>query len=204
MGKKLIIGLVVALAIAIIGYFGMLKIEQINVENTVREIFNSLKSGENNSQKQDIIEGIKNSSEVEENTQNNFEYEILFSKLNYTIVDTKNDFKEATVVLNVTNKDMKTVLSNYLVKAFQLAFSSVFIPTYTDEQMQEELNNYLKEQIESDEVDEIMTNIELKMEKKDGKWVIKEESKKDFANAILPGFIDTLEQITDSFNQGID
>ena len=70
--------------------------------------------------------------------------------------------------------------------------------------MNEELANYLKEQMESNEIENITTNITLKMEKQDGKWVIKEESKKDFVNALLPGFVDSINQTNDSFNQNVE
>ena len=55
MNKKVLIGvitLVIIVAMAILGYFVMLKIEQNKVESTIEDMFTNLKSGENNNQKQ--------------------------------------------------------------------------------------------------------------------------------------------------------
>lgn len=207
MNKKVLIGvitLVIIVAMAIWGYFVMLKIEQNKVESTIEDMFTNLKSGENNNQKQEVLEQLQNNSNQENNTKDTIDYIILFNKLNYSIIENKTNFNEASVVLDITNKDMKKIIGNYLVKAIQLAFANAFTPTYSEEQMNEELANYLKEQMESNEIENITTNITLKMEKQDGKWVIKEESKKDFVNALLPGFVDSINQINDSFNQNVE
>lgn len=207
MNKKVLIGvitLVIIVAMAILGYFVMLKIEQNKVESTIEDMFTNLKSGENNNQKQEVLEQLQNNSNQENSTKDTIDYIILFNKLNYSIIENKTNFNEASVVLDITNKDMKKIIGNYLVKAIQLAFANAFTPTYSEEQMNEELANYLKEQMESNEIENITTNITLKLEKQDGKWVIKEESKKDFVNALLPGFVDSINQINDSFNQNVE
>lgn len=207
MNKKVLMGvitLVIIVAMAILGYFVMLKIEQNKVESTIEDMFTNLKSGENNNQKQEVLEQLQNNSNQENSTKDTIDYIILFNKLNYSIIENKTNFNEASVVLDITNKDMKKIIGNYLVKAIQLAFANAFTPTYSEEQMNEELANYLKEQMESNEIENITTNITLKMEKQDGKWVIKEESKKDFVNALLPGFVDSINQTNDSFNQNVE
>ncbi len=207
MNKKVLIGvitLVIIVAMAILGYFVMLKIEQNKVESTIEDMFTNLKSGENNNQKQEVLEQLQNNSNQENSTKDTIDYIILFNKLNYSIIENKTNFNEASVVLDITNKDMKKIIGNYLVKAIQLAFANAFTPTYSEEQMNEELANYLKEQMESNEIENITTNITLKMEKQDGKWVIKEESKKDFVNALLPRFVDSINQTNDSFNQNVE
>lgn len=204
MNKKVIIGLIIIVVIAVIsvlGYFVMLKVEQNKVENLIDEMFTNLKSGEDNSQKQEVLEEIKSSSNGENSTENSIDHVILFNKLNYSIIENKTNFNEASVIMDITNKDMKKILGNYLVRAFQLAFANAFTPTYSEEQMNEELANYLKEQIESDEIENITTNITLYLEKQDGKWIVKEESKKELINAILPGFVDAVNQINESANQ---
>ena len=206
MNKKIIIGLITILVIAVIavlGYFIMLKVEQNNVENTIVEMFTNLKSSENNAQKQEVLQEIENNSNGENSTGNTVDYVILFNKLNYSITENKTNFKEAKVTLDITNKDMKKILGNYLIKAMQLAFANAFTQTYSEEQMNEELVNYLKEQIESDEIENITTNITLNMQKQDGKWIIKEECKKDLINAILPGLVDAVNQMNESFNQSV-
>ena len=205
--KKIITAVVTIIVIALIlilGYFAMLKVEQNKVASTIEETFTNLKSSENNDQKEELLEEIKNNTEEENGTEDSIDYTVLFNKLDYSIIENKANFKEADVVIDITNKDMKQILGNYLVKIFQLAFSNAFTNTYSDEQMNEELANYLKEQMESEEIDSITTQITLKMEKQDGKWIIKEESKEEFVNAVLPGFLDTINEINSSVNENVE
>lgn len=207
MNKKIIIVLITILiivAISVLGYFVMIKVEQNKVESTITEFFINLKSSENNAQKQEMLEEIKNNSNGENSTESTIDYVVLFNKLNYSITENKANFKEANVTIDITNKNMEKILGNYLVRAVQLAFTNAFTPTYSEEQMNEELVNYLNEQIESDEIENITTNITLNMEKQDGKWILKEESKKELINAILPGFVDEVNQINNSFNQNAE
>ena len=205
--KKIITAVVTIIVIALIltfGYFAMLKVEQNKVASTIEETFTNLKSSENNDQKEEVLEEIKNNTEEENGTEDSIDYTVLFNKLDYSIIENKANFKEADVVIDITNKDMKQILGNYLVKIFQLAFSNAFTNTYSDEQMNEELANYLKEQMESEKIDSITTQITLKMEKQDGKWIIKEESKEEFVNAVLPGFLDTINEINSSVNENVE
>ena len=200
--KKIIIPIVIVLAIALIvalGYFTMLKIEKIKVESAIEEMFSNLKSSEDNEEKAAVIEEIKDNTEGED-TEDKIDYTVLFSKVDYSIVKDEVNFKEATVILDITNKNMKTVLGKYLVKVFQLAFANAFTSTYTDEELNEQLASYLKEQIESDEIENVTNQVTLKMEKQDGKWTVKEESREEFINAVLPGFSDAINEISDSFN----
>lgn len=202
--KKIIIVIIIIAIIALVttlGYFVMLKIERNKVQSTIEEMFSNLKSNENNNQKQEVLKEIESNYNEENSTGYAIDYIELFGKLNYSIVKDEVNFKEATVILDITNKDMKAILGNYILKSMQLAIANAFTPTYSEEQINEELERYLKEKIESDDIENITTQITLKMEKQNGKWIIKEENKEKLINAILPGFIDAVNQINDSFNK---
>ncbi|MBR2744739.1 MAG: hypothetical protein IKE01_05550 [Clostridia bacterium] len=204
MKKGIIIGFVVILmvvAIAVFGYFRVLATEQNKVEGAIAEIFTSLKSNDDNSQKQEVMEQIDNVFNSENSTKSTMDEIGIFDKLNYSIIESKVNFNEANVYLDITNKDMKKILENYLTKALKIAIENAFNEDYSEEQMNEELRNYLKSQIESDEVENITTKITLNMEKRDGKWVIKEECKKDLINAVLPGLADVNNRINESISQ---
>ena len=76
MNKKVLIGvitLVIIVAMAILGYFVMLKIEQNKVESTIEDMFTNLKSGENNNQKQEVLEQLQNNSNQENSTKDTIE-----------------------------------------------------------------------------------------------------------------------------------
>lgn len=205
--KKIIITLVAIMAIILIvvlGYFVMIKLEQNKVENKIEEIFNNLKSNEDNSAKQEVLDEIKSNAELEDTENNAIDYVVLLDKLNYSIVKNEVNFNDAKVVLDVTNKNMKKILGNYLVKAFNLAMANVFSPTYSEEETNEVLANYIKELVDSDEIENVTTQVTLYMKKIDGEWIIKDDSKKELLRAILPGFVEAVNEMNNSFDESAE
>ena len=194
MNKKLkvaliVVGIVAAVAVSIVlGYFGLLKLEQSKVDAIVTETFASLKTGKLNGE--DIFKEME--SESGEDAES---YRVLVENLGYSIKENKTNFKEASVVVDVTNKDMKKVLGNYFTKAFQLALANAFSETYTEEQLYADLEKCLEEQMKSSEIENVTTSVTLKMEKQNGVWTLKDECQDDLVNAILPGLSEAMEQV---------
>lgn len=192
MNKKLkvaliTVGIVAAVVVAVVlGYFGLLKIEQHKVDAIVTETFTSLKTGKFNGE--DIFGSMEGEDEVN--------YQVLLENLNYSIKENKTNFNEASVVLEVSNKDMKQVLGNYFTKAFQLALANAFSETYSEEQLNAEMAKYLEEQARSEEIPNVTTSLTLKMEKQNGVWTLKDDCQDELVNAILPGFNEAIQQVT--------
>ena len=143
-GKVLpiIIGVIAAIAVLTVAvYFILLGMQKSSVEKTVNEFFANLKGGN----EEVINEQLKleETTGTEEQTEGltQASYVAFFSKLDYKIVETKANFKNATVTLEVTNKNVGTVFANYMAKAFQLAFASAFSSEYTDEKVEKELEH---------------------------------------------------------------
>lgn len=196
----IIIAIVAVAVIAAATYFILLGMQQKSVEKTVNEFFANLKGGNEEVISEQLNLEDTTNSEGQTDSFGNISFTAFFSKLDYKIVNTKANFKNATVSLEVTNKNAGTVFTNYMAKAFQLAISSAFSSTYTDEKVEQELDAYLKEQFESNEIDNVTTNVTIQMKKEDGKWVIaSDEESQKLLNAVLPGFQQTLEAISKSF-----
>lgn len=202
--KKGVVALVIVLiiiALAVVGYFAALKYQEASANKYVAGMFESLRTGDYSEKEQymqyDEIFGSENS---EDEAQSLEEINMFFEKLDYKILDTKADFKNATVDVEVYNKDMGTVITNYFGKAFELAFAAAFSEDYTEEKVNEELKTYLQEQVNSDEIETVTKNVSIKLEIKDGKWNIT-NNEEEFTRAILPGFMEKIEAIGNSYNQ---
>lgn len=196
LGKVIAIVFLIILIIAIT-YYAILKQEQARVEQKISDVFNALKSGDEDAKNEYLAynEMLENQYSTEENItkEDDTQFNILFSKLEYKIVSINTNFKKATVILEITNKDAGTIFTNYFTKAIQLAFASAFTNQYSEEELDSQLQQYLVEQVESDDVQLITNTISLDMEKKDGEWKIITDSTV-LANAVLPGFMDKVNE----------
>ena len=105
---------------------------------------------------------------------------LFFDKLAWKVQNVKTEGNKATVEVEITNKDFKTILSNYMQKVLKVAFSGQNIN-------QEEMTNYLVEELKNEEVETVTSNQPIVLEKQDGKWKATEENN-DFADILLPGF----------------
>jgi len=195
-----IIAVVAVALIAVATYFILLGMQKKSAEKTVDEFFANLKSGNEEVINEQL--NLENTTEGEQQTESlgDFSYLTFFSKLNYKIIDSKADFSKATVTVEVTNKNVGTIFTNYIGKAFQLAFSSAFSSENNEEKIEKELDAYLKQQFDSEQIENVTSTVEIKMKKEDGKWVLEsDEETQKLSNAVLPGFQQTVDAISKSF-----
>lgn len=198
--KKLLIILGVILVMVVVAYFILVKYEQNQAEKTIENIFVGLQNGVENNEY--LTEMLNESNDDSTKTGENNTYNEICKKLNYKILSTEGNLKNATIVVEVSNKNIKTILSNYMTKAFQLAFVSAFSPDkLSEEEMNEQLENYLQEQIESEEIETLTNTVTLNLQKNNGKWVLNDESKTEMINAILPGLSEWQQAIENSGNE---
>lgn len=201
-GKLLpiIIEVIVFVAVIAVAIYGiLLGMQKSSVEKTVNEFFTNLKGGNEEVINEQLKLEETTNGEQQTSSLNQASYVAFFSKLDYKILETKADFKKATVTLEVTNKNVGTIFTNYIAKAFQLAFASAFSSEYTDEKVEKELEEYLKEQFDSTAIENVTNTVTINMRKEDGKWVLEsEEESKNLVNAVLPGFQQTVEAISKS------
>ena len=189
MKKFLKIALILALIILLVagGYFIAINLTKKQALESIDKMFTAIKTGDKEQIKQYInIDDSEEETETnEENTDKNEEMEkIMLKKLNYEVVST--DAK-----LNVSNKDLKTVFQNYITKAFSLAFSQAFSGT-TEEEMDNQLNQYLEEQYNSDSIQTITSEVTINMKKEKGKWNVNCDEN-EIVNAVLPGYKEVVE-----------
>lgn len=109
---------------------------------------------------------------------------LLFEKLEWKILSEKEEGNQATVELEITNKDFKTIVGNYMQKALKVALTGQKVS-------QEEMTNYLIEELNNEEIPTTTVNQTITLEKQNGRWAITD--KESLANVALPGLYEAME-----------
>ncbi len=112
---------------------------------------------------------------------------LMTEKLEWKVLNEKEEVEGeiATVELEVTNKDFKTIMGNVMQKAFKSAL--------TGGTNQETVVNDLIEELKNEEIGTKTANATIELKKEDGKWKIADEEK--FYFAILPGFEEVMNAL---------
>ena len=190
-----LVSIVVLSGLAVGGYFLSLHFTKVKALKAVDEVFVSLKSGDVNQLKKYI--NLSNSDEVTDGNEEDDDNKtalIMLKNLNYEVVDTDIGFKNCTITLNVSNKDIKTVFSKYISNLFSLAISSAF-GQITEEELNQKAEETLEKEYNSDEVETVTNPLTLNLVKENGKWNV-EFDKTELLNAVLPGYTEVIESLS--------
>ena len=125
-------------------------------------------------------------SEILNENLNQETQKLLFEKLSWKVLKVTENGNEATVEIEVTNKDVKTILGNVMQKALKAAFSG-------GELTEEASENYLLEELKNSEVQTATVTKTINLVKQDKKWKVIIDN--EFVNAVLPGFQETINSI---------
>lgn len=173
-----IIGVIV-IALALVAIAAYMFLMKDSPRQALETMLSDLKSG-------NYSQGIL-ASMLEEEDFDQEARKLLFDKLDWKILNVKEEGDKATVEVEITNKDFKTIIGNYMQRIIKVAFSG-------ENPSEEEMTNYLIEELNNSEVQNVTSNQSIVLEKKDGKWEVTEEN--DFVNIFLPGFNEAIN----SFN----
>ena len=167
------------------------------IPNTPRKavdgMLSALKQGDFNKVYEyvDYQELLENAELDSQNAENQDKEKLLFEKLEWKINKINENGDNATVEIEITNKDFNVIITNYMQKVLKSAFGGENISN-------EELENYLYELLADDQV-QTATNIKtIELTKQEGKWKVTANS--DLTSALLPGFedaVNSLNSITD-------
>lgn len=130
----------------------------------------------------DLKAGNYNQTILSDLSEEDFDKEaqkLLFDKLEGKVKNVTEEGDKATVEVEITNKDFKTIINNYMQKVIKIAFSGESIT-------EEEMTNYLIEELKNDGIELVTSTQTIVLEKQDGKWEVSEEN--DFVTILLPGF----------------
>lgn len=157
-------------------------------QKAVEGMLNCLKNGdfENINKYVNYDEILQNVSTSEDKTLSQDIQILLFDKLSWRVLNTTQNADTTTVEVEITNKNFKTILSNYIQEVLKVAFSG---EVFTEE----EQNNKLLDQLKREDVDTVSSTVTVQVNKQDDEWkvVVNEE----LINALLPGFQETMSTI---------
>lgn len=182
------------IAITITTYSVLLKMEKNNAEQSVIEVLDKLKSSDNDL-KEKYFKFDNNENEENDSfniIKNSEYYDSIVSNLEYNIISSKVNFKNATIIVEISNKNIGIAFSNYLSKVFELSIQSSFSEEYLEENVEEELKDYWITQITSTDTKIEKNIIKLELIKENGKWIIIDENITEFVNAIFPGLAEAI------------
>ena len=109
---------------------------------------------------------------------------LYFKCLNIKVVQVTKSRNQAIVKAEITNKDLKTILGNYIQEALKLALQNISSKE-DQETMENQLKEYFKSQFESEEITNVTNTVDIVLNKVDGQWkVVVDENLRD---ALLPG-----------------
>lgn len=181
---KIVLAILILAVVAVAVVFGILKLTAKNPADSVTGLVECLKDGDfqgaNVYVNGDNTEALGIDSETEDIEM----IKLFFSNLNLNIVEVTKDKDQAIVKAEITNKDLNTIMQNYMKKALELAMSSINTSS-TTEDMETQLQEYFKSQFTSTEIENVTTSVDIVLTKVDKEWkVVIDEALRD---ALLPG-----------------
>ena len=116
---------------------------------------------------------------------------LLFNKLNWKINKVTEENDKANIEIEVTNKDLKTIIGNYL----QVALKNVFSGSSISE---EEVQNKLLEELKKEDAQLTTITKNLTATKQDENWKIEVNS--ELQEVLFPGLTDAINALSNSAN----
>ena len=161
-------------------------------EKTVEGLFNSLKTGDFQAVNKYVtnLEELDGINETDGNEIEKEGMQLLFNKLEWKIVNLSKEDNVAKVEVEITNKDFKTIMTNFMKKVVKVAMSGEAI----NEEKQEQ---YLLEELKNDSIQTVTEKRGLELEKQDGKWKVKVNE--DVIMSLLPGLEDAMNSLETMF-----
>lgn len=113
---------------------------------------------------------------------------ILTQNLTYNVTNVDANFKNATVTVEITNKNIGEVINATLIYAIQNAFN-------INNNEEESQKDYIKNLINSDSIKTTTTPVVFNLVKENGQWKI-DVDKTELTNAVWPGLIETINRFS--------
>ena len=208
--KNLIIPiLIILIIIAIIGTIVFI-VTANKPEKTVEEFFTRLKEGNIEEAKKYIDnynDLFEEEQEEQENTEEDFadvlnneeNQKLLFTDIQTNIKEVKKEGNTAKIQVELTTKNFKSIIRNYINKIIQLSMSTVVGgENLTQEEINNAIKDYFIEELKNESIDKVTTTQEITLNKKEGKWII--EANDNLRTLIYPGLEEAFQEITNQLS----
>ena len=181
--KKLsIIGLMV-LVFLIIFFLTFLIINSSSPKQTVDGYLANMREGDFEKAK----EFVKKDVELSEVSLDNETQRLLFDKLSWKVKKIEKDENIATVELEITNKDFKKVIDNYIKRVNEVA-KAFLVPKKENTQI--DFGQYFIEELKNEKLETITSLKTIELEKIENKWKIIVNDK--LVDALVPNFVSNI------------
>ena len=179
--------------IIILGIFFIInKSIESKISNSVVTFTEALSEGKRDIASQYVTEDSVSFLSFEELPQNQDLMNTFVKYLSIDIKKVKKDGDAAIVKAKISNKDFEKIMIKYMQEVVALSISSNDTEV-TDEELENKLLQYLKDQFDSQE-NEILTNeVNINLVKVDGKWKIIIDD--NLRNGLFPGMLKIIESM---------
>ena len=162
-------------------------------EKTIEGFFNCLKTGDFESVTKYVIntENIENQEEINSDDMSQEAKQLFFNKIEWNILNITKENDIATVEVELTNKDFKTIMTNCMKKIVQTAIEGQDVS-------EEKQKEYLLEQLRDESIQTMKETKQLELQKQDGKWKVKMDE--NTVLSLLPGFEDAMNSVEKLFD----
>lgn len=159
-------------------------------KGVVEGMFRALKNGDYDKVNEYINynEVISSSDVLDSESLDQETMNLLFDKLSWKVTETTQEENTANVTVEVTNKNFKTIIANYMQNALRVAFSG-------QELSDAEMENYLLEELKNEDVETTTTTQTINLTKQDGKWVIN-TTDTNLIDILLPGLNEAVNSLS--------
>lgn len=159
-------------------------------KGVVEGMFSALKNGDYDKVNEYINynEVISSSDVLDSESLDQETMNLLFDKLSWKVTETTQEENTANVTVEVTNKNFKTIIANYMQNALRVAFSG-------QELSDAEMENYLLEELKNEDVETTTTTQTINLIKQDGKWVIN-TTDTNLIDILLPGLNEAVNSLS--------
>ena len=184
---------IIVTVIILLAIIGLIYLAIPSPEKVVNNVFSDLKKGDFQNIEQyvnynELVEdtGMNTDSETEMTQEEIDKEKLLYEDLEWKIKSVQKEENTATVEVETTNKDYKTIFNNYFQTLIQKVFSN-------EDLSDEQIENSFVEELQKEDIEKVTTTQTLTLTKQDGKWrLVVDDSLK---NAIYPGLEDAINSI---------
>lgn len=174
--------IVVVAVLAIAALLTFMIVTSSDPKKSVDGFLTNLKAGDFE-KAQEFISGEKI---LDENEFSSEAQKLFFDKITWKVVKVTKENETATVEVEITNKDFKTIISNYMQKVLKVALSGENIT-------EEGIENYFIEELKNEQAQTTTQIKAIQLVKEDKKWKV--VSNDELVNVLLPGLQESVNAL---------
>lgn len=166
----------------------------------VKDTLTALKAGDSEKANANIwADDTSSESEEEQVFGGDDQPDVMFTALEYTILETKVDGSNATVKTEIKNKDLKKVTAEWMQAVLEMSIQDALSgdgTQMTEDELNKKSTEMLVKAIKEENGEKAAATIEIQLVKSDDGWLIKADD--SFLDAVTGGMFRAVTDLTDS------